>query len=168
MEHLRAAANDAQRRSRRWRERERRRQARASTLVAGGGASSERQRVCHESQMTLTARPNGRRPGAPLGRDEGRQSAGRGAATDVSRKPNDTHQTAKWPPTAFPHALPPAVYTLWSVKLFIQRDDAAGALLAVTLAGAVLVEWAVTLRERTAGERNLDAGQPSRGGRCGR
>ena len=41
------------------------------------------------------------------------------------------------------------------MKLFIQRDDAAGALLAVTLAGAVLVEWAVTLRERTAGERNL-------------
>jgi hypothetical protein len=41
------------------------------------------------------------------------------------------------------------------VKLFIQRNDAAGALLAVTLAGAVLVEWAVTLRERTAGEPHL-------------
>lgn len=41
------------------------------------------------------------------------------------------------------------------MKLFIQRDDAAGALLAVTLAGAVLVEWAVTPHERTAGERGL-------------
>jgi hypothetical protein len=41
------------------------------------------------------------------------------------------------------------------VKLFIQRNDAAGALLAVTLAGAVLVEWAVTLHERAAGERGL-------------
>ena len=65
---------------------------------------------------------------------------GQGAATDLSRKPNDTHRTAKWPPTAFPHALPPAAYIARSVKLFIQRDDAAGALLAVTLAGAVLVE----------------------------
>ena len=50
----------------------------ASTLVAGGGASPVPQRICHESQMTLTARPNGRRPGAPLGGDEGRQLAGAG------------------------------------------------------------------------------------------
>jgi protein-S-isoprenylcysteine O-methyltransferase len=39
------------------------------------------------------------------------------------------------------------------VKPFFQQDAAAGVLVGVTLAAAVVVEWGVTVRERTAGER---------------
>ena len=39
-----------------------------------------------------------------------------------------------------------------AVKPFFQQDTAAGVLVGVTLAAAVVVEWGVTLRERTAGE----------------
>jgi protein-S-isoprenylcysteine O-methyltransferase Ste14 len=41
------------------------------------------------------------------------------------------------------------------VKPFFREDSTAGALVAVTLAAAVLVEWGVTLRERTAREEHL-------------
>jgi protein-S-isoprenylcysteine O-methyltransferase Ste14 len=41
------------------------------------------------------------------------------------------------------------------VKPFFQEDGAAGALVAVTLAAAVLVEWGVTVRERAAGEERF-------------
>ena len=43
------------------------------------------------------------------------------------------------------------------MKPFFQRDTAAGVVVGVTLAAAVLVEWGVTLRERMAGERRLRA-----------
>jgi protein-S-isoprenylcysteine O-methyltransferase Ste14 len=43
------------------------------------------------------------------------------------------------------------------VKPFFQRDTAAGLLVGATLAGVVLVEWGVTLRERLAGERRVGA-----------
>ncbi len=39
------------------------------------------------------------------------------------------------------------------MKPFFTQNDLAGALVAVTAAAAVLVEWAVTVRERLAGER---------------
>lgn len=43
------------------------------------------------------------------------------------------------------------------MKPFFQEDAAAGVVVAVTLVAAVLVEWGVTLRERTAGEESLAA-----------
>jgi protein-S-isoprenylcysteine O-methyltransferase Ste14 len=43
------------------------------------------------------------------------------------------------------------------MKPFFQRDTAAGVLVGVTFAAAVLVEWGVTLRERAVGE-----GRPGR------
>ena len=53
---------------------------------------------------------------------------------------------------------PPGNRIGWpAVKPFFQRDTAAGVIVGVTLAAAVLVEWGVTLRERTAGE-----GRPAR------
>jgi len=39
------------------------------------------------------------------------------------------------------------------VKPYFQQNTAAGVLVGVTLAAAVVVEWGVTVRERTAGER---------------
>jgi protein-S-isoprenylcysteine O-methyltransferase Ste14 len=41
------------------------------------------------------------------------------------------------------------------VKPFFATDNLAGALVVATAIAAVLVEWAVTLRERLAGERSL-------------